>query len=47
MQYEIKLPSDYEMEKIRKRVQLNGFKTDRLWYYCYLLYYNTLKKYSI
>lgn len=28
MQYEIKLPNDYKMEKIRRRVQLNGFKTD-------------------
>lgn len=28
MQYEIKLPSDYNMEKVRERVRLNGFKTD-------------------
>lgn len=28
MQYEIKLPSDYNMGEIRERVQLNGFKTN-------------------
>lgn len=28
MQYEVKLPSDYNMEIIKKRVRENGFKTD-------------------
>ncbi|TES36997.1 DUF4865 family protein, partial [Staphylococcus epidermidis] len=28
MQYEVKLPSDYDMEIIKKRVRENGFKTD-------------------
>ncbi|TLG72960.1 DUF4865 family protein [Culicoidibacter larvae] len=28
MQYKIKLPNDYDMDIIRKRVQLNGMKTD-------------------
>ena len=28
MQYKIKLPNDFDMNNIRKRVQENGFKTD-------------------
>lgn len=28
MQYHVKLPSDYNMEIIRDRVRLNGYKTD-------------------
>ena len=28
MQYKVKLPNDFDMNKIRKRVQENGFKTD-------------------
>lgn len=29
MQYEIKLPNDYDMDIIRNRVKMNGFKTDK------------------
>ena len=29
MQYKIKLPNDFDMNNIRKRVKENGFKTDR------------------
>lgn len=28
MQYKVKLPNDFDMNNIRKRVQENGFKTD-------------------
>ena len=28
MRYKVKLPNDFDMNNIRKRVQENGFKTD-------------------
>lgn len=46
-QYKIILPSDYNMDIIRKRVQDNGYKTDGFYGLKFKLYLITEKGYSI